>query len=128
MYFENPTPGPMGDHRFDTQQVSSLHPQNHVTLSRLQMCPRKTCSETIRHRWYQAGSKYWFPGFGFDSGPNLQPCIGILLMAEILHRLSFQPSQLVIFTGFLAKGWDSDAAMVGTCMYQNPYKSNWVCY
>ena len=20
------------------------------------------------------GSKYWFPGFGFDSGPNLQPC------------------------------------------------------
>ena len=19
-------------------------------------------------------SKYWFPGFGFDSGPNLQPC------------------------------------------------------
>ena len=22
----------------------------------------------------QAGSKYWFPGFGFDSGPNLQPC------------------------------------------------------
>ena len=25
------------------------------------------------HRWYQAGSKYWFPGFGFDSGPNLQP-------------------------------------------------------
>ena len=25
------------------------------------------------HRWYQAGSKYWFPGFGFDSGPNLHP-------------------------------------------------------
>ena len=26
-----------------------------------------TFSETIRHRWDQAGSKYWFPGFGFDS-------------------------------------------------------------
>ena len=22
----------------------------------------------------RGGSKYWFPGFGFDSGPNLQPC------------------------------------------------------
>ena len=21
------------------------------------------------------GSKYWFPGFGFDSGPNLQLCL-----------------------------------------------------
>ena len=31
------------------------------------MCPR----------WYQAGSKYWFPKFGgFDSGPNLQPAEG----------------------------------------------------
>ncbi len=23
------------------------------------------------------GSIYWFPGFGFDSGPNLQPCFQI---------------------------------------------------
>ena len=32
--------------------------------------------QTIRHRWCFYGSKYWiywFPGFGFDSGPNLQP-------------------------------------------------------
>ncbi len=28
--------------------------------SRLQICHRKTFSETIRHRWYQAGSKYWW--------------------------------------------------------------------
>ena len=28
--------------------------------SRLQICPRKTFWETIRHRWYQAGSKYWW--------------------------------------------------------------------
>ncbi len=33
--------------------------------TRLQICPRKTFSETIRHRWYQAGSKYWWnPEFG----------------------------------------------------------------
>ena len=42
-------------------------------VTRLQICPRKTSSETSRHRWYYYGSKYWFPGFGFDSGPNLQP-------------------------------------------------------
>ena len=29
------------------------------TMSRLQICPQKIYSETIRHRWYQAGSKYW---------------------------------------------------------------------
>ena len=28
--------------------------------TRLQICPRKTFSETIRHRWYQAGSRYWW--------------------------------------------------------------------
>ena len=30
-----------------------------------------TCSETKPQMGH--GSKYWFPGFGFDSGPNLQP-------------------------------------------------------
>ena len=32
--------------------------------SRLQICPQKTFSQTSRHRWYQTGSKYCFPGFG----------------------------------------------------------------
>ena len=41
--------------------------------TRLQIVPY-TFSKTSRHRWYQAGTKYWFPGFGFDSGPNVQPC------------------------------------------------------
>ncbi len=39
-------------------------------------CPRKTSSETSKAT---DGTEldlnnYWFPGFGFDSGPNLQPC------------------------------------------------------
>ena len=57
-----------GERCFFSRRISSLHPK-----TRLQICPRKTFSETIRHRWYQAGSKYWFLGFGFHSGPNLQP-------------------------------------------------------
>ena len=49
-----------------------LAPQNIDDLQGCRFVPY-TFSETIRHRWYQAGSKYWFPGFCFDSGPNLQP-------------------------------------------------------
>ena len=33
----------------------------------------------------QAGSKYWFPGFGFDSGPNLQR--GSLIQGQILGKI-----------------------------------------
>ena len=35
---------------------------------------KKTFLETKDvYRWYPWMYKYWFPGFGFDSGPNLQP-------------------------------------------------------
>ena len=40
-------------------------------------CPRNTFSETIRHRWYQAESKYWWFPQGLAAwffGPNLQAC------------------------------------------------------
>ena len=34
-----------------------------------------TSLETSRHRWYRDGSKYWFPGFGFDNpGIDLAGC------------------------------------------------------
>ena len=41
-------------------------------FSRLQICPPKTFSET-KPQMVPMDPKYWFPGFGFDSGPNLQP-------------------------------------------------------
>ena len=37
------------------------------------LSPIETCSETIRHRWYQAGSKYWWDqGLARIQGQNLQ--------------------------------------------------------
>ena len=41
-------------------------------FSRLQTCPLYMFGNKATDGTY--GSKYWFPGFGFDSGPNLQPC------------------------------------------------------
>ncbi len=38
---------------------------------RLQICPLYIFGNKATDGTY--GSKYWFPGFGFDSGPNLQP-------------------------------------------------------
>ena len=52
--------------------------KNRVTFSltipktRLQICPLYILGNKATDGTY--GSKYWFPGFGFDSGPNLQPC------------------------------------------------------
>ena len=42
---------------------------------RLQICPLYIFGNKATDGTY--GSKYWFPGFGFDSGPNLQPCMVI---------------------------------------------------
>ena len=40
-------------------------------FSRLQICPLYIFGNKATDG--TCGSKYWFPGFGFDSGPNLQP-------------------------------------------------------
>ncbi len=41
-------------------------------------------------------SKYWFPGFGFDSGPNLQPWESILFgTPKILSLKHLKPLQQV---------------------------------
>ncbi len=55
------------------------------TISRLQICPRNRISETFRHRWYQAGSKYWF------SGPNLQLWIWFKFMTNVGKQISTSP-------------------------------------
>ena len=45
-----------------------------------------TFSDSIRHRWYQAGSRYWWVPrvWRLDSGPNLQPCNSIPLENKLL--------------------------------------------
>ena len=42
-----------------------------VRKTRLQICPLFIFGNKATDGTY--GSKYWFPGFGFASGPNLQP-------------------------------------------------------
>ena len=44
-------------------------------ISRLQICPLYIFGNKATDGTY--GFKYWFPGFGFDSGPNLQPWIWV---------------------------------------------------
>ncbi len=48
-------------------------PKMGYTTTRLQICPLYMFGNKATDGTY--GSKYCFPGFGFDSGPNLQPCI-----------------------------------------------------
>ena len=51
------------------------------------------------------GSKYWFPGYGFDSGPNLQPCnsLGILFLSRPRYRP--RSSGLVHPKGYSIQSW-----------------------
>ena len=35
------------------------------------------------------GSKYWFPGFGFHSGPNLQPCQCVVSKSKVQTYLIY---------------------------------------
>ena len=58
------------------------------------------------------GSKYWFPGFGFDSGPNRQPwkwvCLKNCTPNKQVHKLmSFRPGDPIFFQFF---GADFDRA------------------
>ena len=55
------------------QVIPKITPQLHA---RLQICPLYIFGNNppqIIPSWIYT---YWFPGFGFDSGPNLQPCHG----------------------------------------------------
>ncbi len=61
--------GPLGFFRWKQRMKKSL--PSDILVADLSLIK---FSETIRHRWCQAGSKYWFLGLGFDSGPNLKPC------------------------------------------------------
>ena len=66
--------------------------------SRLQICPynfgNKATDGTYR-------SKYWFPGFGFDSGPNLQPWKWLINdYRESLLRIFAIPAQIFGITKF----------------------------
>ena len=53
-----------------------------------------TNSDSIRHRWYQAGSRYWWVPrvWKLDSGPNLHPWNQALvcLSTPIHHQASFR--------------------------------------
>ena len=42
-----------------------------LRYTRLQICLLYIFGNKATDGTYR--SKYWFPGFGFDSGPNLQP-------------------------------------------------------
>ena len=53
--------------------------------TRLQICPLYIFGNKATDGTY--GSKYWFPGFGFDSGPNLQPCSSELKNKTKSYRL-----------------------------------------
>ncbi len=53
--------------------ISSVNLNQSCPLPRLQICPLYIFGNKATDGTY--GSKYWFPGFGFDSGPNLQPCL-----------------------------------------------------
>ena len=44
----------------------------YMISTRLQICPLYIFGNKATDGTY--GSKYCFPGFGFDLGPNLQPC------------------------------------------------------
>ena len=58
-------------------------------MTRLQICPLYIFGNKATDGPY--GSKYWFPGFGFDSGPNLQPC----MMYFIYHHCAVPARSLL---------------------------------
>ena len=58
--------------RFTRSCLSEEFEQVAQSLTRLQICTRYIFRNKATDGTY--GSKYRFPGFGFDSGPNLQPC------------------------------------------------------
>ena len=53
-------------------------------FTRLQICPLYIFGNKATDGTY--GSKYWFPVFGFDSGPNLQP---LFTTRYLLFTLTF---------------------------------------
>ena len=53
-------------------------------FTRLQICPLNIFGNKAADGTYR--SKYWFPGFGFDSGPNLRPCFTFYNGFEHHHR------------------------------------------
>ena len=53
--------------------ASGLKKKKPCDLTRLQICPLYIFGNKATDGTY--GSKYWFPGFGLDSGTNLQPCL-----------------------------------------------------
>ena len=84
-----------------------------------------TFSETIRHRWYQKGSKYWWfiRVWRLDSGTNLQPwklimkCwtfqkVGCQMLPAVLFLLS-------VFIYIFAKFWFGGE--VGVAMLRNTH-------